>query len=206
MYDTMPGATRESLRETIMECERVGHAKGLAAGLSTALAAAGATDPPGRIAALPTDQVPEGAAVVPNAMAEQEGISFVRWPESSAEPALDSLAVLLGAVRIGVTRNLMEHAVTHLSGRTSGGEPTVRKQLVLGAIADAMTAADAARECLLVAGDVPAAVVDTHDRLTELDWEATKLLGASGFITDSPARAGYVSRLAANCWVPRGDT
>jgi hypothetical protein len=85
----------------------------------------------------------------------------------------------------------------------AGGEPTIRKQLVLGTVADLVTAAEAIRRYLTVAGEVAAAVVDAHDRLTVLGWEAAKLFGASGYLVDGPARSAYVSRLAANCWIAR---
>ena len=112
------------------------------------------------------------------------------------------MAARLAAVRLGLVRRLAERAVGHLSGRVVGGEPAVRKQLVLGTLADLVTEAEAMRRRLMVAGDVPAGVADAHERLTVLGWEAAKLLGASGYLVDGPARGVYVSRLVANCWVP----
>ncbi|MBY8885318.1 acyl-CoA dehydrogenase [Streptomyces sp. PTM05] len=211
------------MRDTIARCETTAHAEGLAAGLTQALAAArDGFSPPGRVAALPADRVPPGAAAVRNRLAEREGIGCFVWPGREAErphhvrpgheterPHHDGasddttteFAVLLGAVRLGATRRLLEHAVTHLSGRTVGGEPTLRKQLVLGTVADVMTGVEAARHALLTGASVPDAVADTHERLTELDWETTKLLGASGYLADGPARTAHVSRLLADCWV-----
>jgi hypothetical protein len=193
------------MRGEFEDCERAAAAGGLAAGLATALAAAGVGGPPGRIAALPADQVSDGAATVPHRLADLEGIRFVRAQPARSDPdgRLAVFAALLGAVRLAVTRRLLDRAVAHLAGRTSGGEPTLRRQLVLGTVADVFTGIEAARQALLVAGHVPAAVVDAHDRVTELDWEAAKLLGASGYLADGPARGAYVSRLTANCWIPR---
>jgi hypothetical protein len=197
----------------LLDCERVGHEKGLAAGLAAALdavwtpEAGGAPAPAGRVAALPADRASAGAELVPHWMASLEGVAFVRCEPAPAEATerLTAFGALLGAARLGVSRRLLEWAVEHLSGRTVEGQPTIRKQLVLGTLADVLTGVEAARRGLLVAGSVPAAVADVHDRITELDWETAKLLGASGMITDSPSRGGYVSRLTANCWIPRED-
>jgi hypothetical protein len=191
--------------DTIGECERTAHADGLAAGLAAALAGMDAGAPPGRVAAVPSTGVAEGAPVLPHGPAAREGISFVRCDDHPPAPAaeLTAFGARLGAVRLGVNRRLTEQAALHLSGRTAGGEPIIRKQLVQGALADLLAATEAIRRCLRVAGDVPAAVADVHDRLTVLDWEAAKLLGASGYLADSPARGAYVSRLTANCWIVR---
>lgn len=205
-----PAPTAHSV---LLDCEQVGHGKGLAAGLAAALdivwppADGGTPAPAGPVAALPADRVAPGAEVLPHWMASLEGVAFVRCAPAPAEAAerLTAFGAVLGAARIGVSRHLLERAVQHLSDRTVEGQPTIRKQLVLGTLADVLTGVEAARRALLAAGSMPAAVADVHDRITELDWETAKLLGASGMITDSPSRSGYVSRLVANCWIPRED-
>ena len=205
------------MRDTIVACEAAAHDGGLTSGLELALRAVDIDAPPGRVAALPSGQLPAGAAVVPHRLAQAEGITFVTWPDQPAHPAHPApekrqrpdrttvFAALLGAVRVGVSRRLLDDAVAHLSGRTGGGEPLIRKQLVLGTVADVITALDAVRQLLLVAHHVPAAVADAHDRITALDWDTAKLFGASGFLADGPVRAAYVGRLAADCWTDRED-
>lgn len=200
------------MRDTIVACEAAAHDGGLTSGLELALRAVDIDAPPGRVAALPSGRLPAGAAVVPHRLAESEGITFVTWPQRPAtdEPRqltarVTVFAALLGAVRVGVSRRLLDDAVTHLSGRAGGGEPLIRKQLVLGTVADVITALDAVRQLLLVAHHVPAAVADAHDRITALDWDTAKLFGASGFLADGPVRAAYVGRLAADCWTDRED-
>jgi hypothetical protein len=189
--------------ETISECERIAHAQGLAAGLGAALGSVDAHAAPGRVAALPAGRVAPGAALIPHRMADLEGVSFVRTAAKAtvAGEERTALAARLGAVRLGMVRSLAERAVGHLSGRVVGGEPAIRKQLVLGAVADLVTEAEAIRRLLMVAGTVPTAIADAHERLTVLGWEAAKLFGASGYLVDGPARGVYVSRLVANCWV-----
>lgn len=211
------------MRDTIVACEAAAHDGGLTSGLELALRAVDIDAPPGRVAALPSGRLPAGAAVVPHRLAQAEGITFVTWPEHPApaeHPAPEQrqprqrrqrpdrttvFAALLGAVRVGVSRRLLDDAVAHLSGRTGGGEPLIRKQLVLGTVADVITALEAVRQLLLVAHHVPAAVADAHDRITALDWDTAKLFGASGFLADGPVRAAYVGRLAADCWTDRED-
>jgi hypothetical protein len=193
------------------DCEKAAADGGLAAGLVAAIDAAGLPRPPGPVAALPTSRLPEGAELLPNRLAPLESIAFVRSPRTSAPGAdadgdgsrLTALAVLLGAVRLAVTRDLLERTVGHLAGRTSGGEPLLRRQLVVGTLADVLTGIEAARETLLAAEYLPAAAAQAHARVTELDWELAKLMGAAGYLADSPVRPAYVSRLVANCWVPR---
>lgn len=190
------------MRESISECERIAHAQGLAAGLGAALGGVDADAAPGLVAALPAARVAPGAAVIPHRMADLEGISFVR-PSARAGLSTEervALAARLGAVRLGMVRSLVERAVGHLSSRVVGGEPTIRKQLVLGTVADLLTETEAIRRLLTVAGSVSTAVADAHERLTVLGWEAAKLFGASGYLVDGPARGVYVSRLVANCW------
>lgn len=193
------------MRETISECEQAGYADGLAVGLTLALADLDACAAPGPVAALPSAATPPGTTVLPHDMAAREGISFVRPEPRRGARAVELTAFVtrLGAVRLGVTRRLMERVVTHLSGRTVGGEPTVRKQLVQGVLADAHLEIEAARRCLQVAGDLRTAVTDVHDRVTALDWEIAKLLGASGYAGESAASGAFVSRLTANCWLSR---
>lgn len=206
-------APARTAHSALLACERAAVQHGLAAGLGAALDAVQvpgsgrAPAPAGRIAALPADRVAAGAERVAHRMGTLEGVAFVRCEPARPEDAagLTAFGALLGAARLGVSRRLLEWAVEHLSGRTIEGQPTLRKQLVLGTLADVLTGVEAARRCLLVAGAMPAAVAEVHDRITELDWETAKLLGASGFITDSPSRGGYVSRLVANCWIPRED-
>lgn len=208
------------MRDTLVACEATAHDGGFTPGLELALRTVDITAPPGRVAAYPAGRVPAGAEVVPHRLAELEGVAFVAWPHPPAESAVPApydrpddlpddrrtvFAALLGAVRVGVSRRLLDDAVAHLSGRVGGGEPLIRKQLVLGTVADVTTALDAVRQLLRVAHRVPAAVADAHDRITALDWDTAKLFGASGFLADGPVRAAYVGRLAADCWTDRED-
>ncbi|MFE0651509.1 acyl-CoA dehydrogenase family protein [Streptomyces sp. NPDC059534] len=193
------------MTDMIAACEQAAHADGLAAGLAVALDGFDTTAAPGPVAAVPSAWVTTDAEVLPHHVAAAEGVSFIRCGDRTAapEPELVALAAGLAAVRLGATRRLTGHAVEHLTHRTSGGEPTIRKQLVLGTLADLLTAVEAIRAQLHVVPPTVATIGDVHDRITALDWEAAKLLGASGFLVESPARSAHVSQLVANCWVVR---
>ncbi|MFF9625769.1 acyl-CoA dehydrogenase family protein [Streptomyces griseosporeus] len=193
------------MTDLIATCERAAHADGLAAGLAAALDGFDPTAAPGPVTAVPSDWVTPDSEVLPHRVAEATGISFVRCagaPPAGPE-ALTAVGVLIAAARLGATQRLLEHAVEHLSGRTSGGEPTIRKQLVLGTVADVLTGLEALRAQLRVQAHAAASVADVHDQITALDWETAKLLGASGFLADGPGRTAHVSQLVANCWVAR---
>ena len=197
------------MQNTITACEEAGRRDGLAAGLALALASLDAGAAPGGVAALPADAVPAGSGteVIRHDMAHAEGIAFVRPATRQSVPAeeLTALAARLGGVRIGATLHLMEQVTAHLSRRVFGGEPILAKQLVQGTLADALVATETARCGLIAEVSTHAAIVDVHDRLTQVDWQLARMLGASGYVGRNPACGAYVSRLVANCWVAREE-
>jgi Acyl-CoA dehydrogenase, C-terminal domain len=187
----------------LIECERVAYDDGLAAGLAGALAGVDvAAVAPGRFAAVPRDGLPPEALTTTHTLASADGIVFLRCPGGSEDAP--QVALRLAAVRIGVTRRLVDLAVAHLSDRVSGGEPLIRRQLVTGAIADAVTTIETLRRYLPSTAAV--SLVDLHDQISALDWSVAMLFGASGYIADHPVRTLYVSALVANTWLDRGVT
>lgn len=190
------------MHDTIEQCERTAHTHGLVAGLELALAGIDVASAPGRVAALPSTRVASGSTVLPHRMAAHEGVSFVRITGPNV-PMPNGVTAALAAARIGTSQRLLEWAVAHLSDRLSGGEPLIRKQLILGSVADLHTALEAARRAVRVSWRVPGAMTDVHDRLTVLDWDTAGLIGASGYVVGSPTWGTYVSRLIANCWIAR---
>jgi alkylation response protein AidB-like acyl-CoA dehydrogenase len=130
-------------------------------------------------------------------------------PTRTAAPtgrALD-VALRFAAVRVGLVRHHLDAAVEHLTGRTGGGEPLIRKQLNQGTIADVLAGVEALRRYLETVALSPAtaSVVDIHEQLSALGWEVTKLFGAAGFMADHPVRALYVADLVANTWASKGE-
>lgn len=178
------------MRMEMLACERAAHADGLAAGLALVLDGVDPAAAPGRFAAVVS---PLGE------------ITYVESEpqKSSNRTDLNETCAHLVNVRLGVTRRLLDYAVERLAGRFVGGEPTIRKQLVLGTVADAVTAVEALRQLSQPPYPSAAALADAHDQITGLDWEIIKLLGASGFVAGGPADQVRLSELVANCWVPR---
>ncbi|MFE6038323.1 acyl-CoA dehydrogenase family protein [Streptomyces sp. NPDC056452] len=196
---TTASRTPTLTRDAIDTCEHAGRTAGPAAGLAAALARAPAHGAPGGVVARPAAAVTGTGTRIPHPMAALEGVVFLREEPDGAD--LTQLTVLLGAARLGVTRRLAEAAAAHLAGRVSGGEPTLGKQLVQAALADLATETEVLRRRLLAPTHSRAGLAEVHDRLTALDWESVKLFGAGGYVLGSPAGAGHVSRLVANCWV-----
>ncbi len=123
-----------------------------------------------------------------------EGLELVRVPP--VVPASDEPALLLAAVRIGVSRTLLDLAVDHLTARTSDGDPLTSKQLVQAAIADCATSLELCWDGVL------AGAPGTHARLDRVGWTLASLFGAAGYLTDHPARCLYLAELLGACWVP----
>ncbi|MEZ0109811.1 hypothetical protein ABH920_003825 [Catenulispora sp. EB89] len=194
------------------ECEKAGREEGLAAGLAAVLSGTSVAETaPGRYAAVPAAGAegagPDGGAtVLRHRLADAEGVVFVECPGQHPDggPTWTEVARLLAAVRLGVLRAALDRAVEHLSGRESGGEPLIRKQLIVGAIADVMAGSEMLRASVATQGG-PAALADVHTRLDVLGWEVLKLFGAAGYLAEGPGRALYVSALVAGTWVPREE-
>ena len=187
------------------ECEKAGRAAGLAAGLALALSGISVAETaPGRYAAVPAESLEDGAPVLRHRLADPEGIVFLDCPGERPDeaPGLDEVGRLLAAVRLGVLRAVLDQVVEHLSNRLSGDEPLIRKQLVVGAVADVMAGVELLRGYASTQRG-PVALADVHNRIDELGFEVATLYGAAGYLADGPGRALYVSSLAAGTWVPR---
>lgn len=193
------------VHEVTYECEHIARDEGLAAGLAAALAGIDVDAiAPGRYAAVPARDVPAGAAVYAHSLADREDIAFVACPgeRPAGSVGLAEVGRLLAAVRLGVVRRLLDEAVEHLSGRVVGDEPLVRKQLIVGAIADIIAEVETLRAYANSQQD-PDALGDVHTKIDDLGWQVLQLFGAAGYIADHPGRALYVSALVANTWVDR---
>jgi alkylation response protein AidB-like acyl-CoA dehydrogenase len=211
--------------------EQAARDQGLAAGLGLALADCDIpATAPGRYAAVPARLADGGRPVLTNSLAGREDIVFMdcglvrsRPPAAASTGELaaaisrrrDLAAVgrRLAAVRLGLTRRLLDGAVDHLASRTGGAEPLIRKQMLVGTIADVIAGVELLRALApprpartVPADAVPAdgVLADLHARITELDWQVIRLFGAAGYIADHPVRALYVSALVANTWVVGG--
>jgi hypothetical protein len=191
----------------VADYEWVGYTGGLSAGLTKALADLDDADlavaAAGGYAAVPAQRVDDGATVVEHLMATAEGVAIidVRLPAGLAplrhagDRAL-IVGVRLAAVRVGLARKALDHALSWLGDDL----PPVRLQFTVGVIADVLAALTALRKHVDQAADYPTRddVVAVHDQLTALDWQVALLFGAG---TDRSVRALFVAELVANTWV-----
>lgn len=190
--------------------EHVGYTAGLSAGLTRALADLDDADLMAAAhagwAAVPEQRVHEGASVLEHRMAASEGVAIldVRLPAGlvplrHAGDRPEVVGLRLAAVRIGLARKLLDHAI----GALTAGRPPLHHRLLLTAITNVLTALASLRGYVDGVAQSPSrdAVVDVHDRLTRLDWQVAKLFGLRGDLADHPVRALFVAALAAGTWV-----
>lgn len=168
----------------------------------------------------------------PHRLADAEGVALVRVANTRREsdaadthtapeapfqcdqPRTDlHVALRFAAVRLGVTRRMLDLAARHLGERMSGDVPLLRLQLPQATIADCAAGIELARESLAIMATTaplvgrppepdPSLLADLHARISELAWQVTTLFGASGYVADHPVRCLYVSELLRNLLVP----
>jgi hypothetical protein len=194
------------MNDYLERCEETARTQGLSAGLAVALAEVDlARTAAGRVVGVPEELASAGQLVV-----SVEPVVFIRIPSrgSEADPVPPALPAALARVRIGVSSAALAAAAEFLSARSSAGEPLVRKQLVVGTIADAVVELDLVRYEATVLAHVPdtGVAADVHTRIDRLDWEVAKLFGAGGYLTGHRAHGLYVSSLVANSWLDRTES
>uniref|UniRef100_A0AAU2V2W0 Acyl-CoA dehydrogenase n=1 Tax=Streptomyces sp. NBC_00003 TaxID=2903608 RepID=A0AAU2V2W0_9ACTN len=103
-------------------------------------------------------------------------------------------------LRLGLAEALRAACVTRLAGRRVGDTTLLQQQLVKGAVADVLAehleiraVLDGARPGARSAGMLQ----HLHGRITAADREQVRLLGAAGYLTDSPGMTAYASELLA---------
>ncbi|WP_405594730.1 acyl-CoA dehydrogenase family protein [Streptomyces sp. NBC_01092] len=187
-------------------CEQTTREKGLAAGLTSVLTDVDvAASAPATVVAVPRDWPVTTDGEVSHPLAEAESLAFVRLLRDQDAPGdwCSVVAARLARARIGLTDRVLGEAAAYLSARTAMGEPLVRKQLITGSIADLVAELPVVRHHadLLAQKPRPESAAHLHARIDRLDWQVTLLFGASGYLTDHPARGLYVSALVANSWI-----
>jgi len=201
--------------------------EGLAAGLTSAMAAIGAAPATRRgVTLLPreafmgvrewhlggvgygSDEV--AVRIVHHPFAATEGLDLIHVaatvpgtrPAAADRIIAASLALL--AVRLGLLSRVLDLAVTHLSERQAEGSPLIGKQLLQGAVADVVTVIEAGRHCLDLLGAAatpPRSALDLmHQRVGTAGWQLITMFGASGYLREHPVRCLYVADLIAACW------
>jgi hypothetical protein len=123
---------------------------------------------------------------------------------ASGPGAADRFAAGLLALHRELLRRTLRHAMSHLEGRTSDGTSLLSRQLIQGQLADVAMALSAEETMPAARGDADAARWRSHQRMVAAGRELVRLLGASGFLTDSPAADLYLAEVAGNVYLHPG--
>jgi hypothetical protein len=183
----------------VPDCREVARTGDLPAAWAALLAATGAADPvlgPRGHGLRPAEDVPPVAGDAPPAGwdALTAGWELLRAAGPDNRPP--GWVAALGRLRLGLSEWLLDQAIAHLRGRTTGGVPLIQQQLVRGHLADV---AIIQQEVLGLLAETPGSY--PHDRLTEADRVTLRLLGAGGFLSDGPGRLAYLSELLADAYL-----
>jgi hypothetical protein len=164
---------------------------------------------PDTLTASPTEYVLASSATLPGAAdspLRRLGLAFAT-AGSAAEPGTaERFACGLLTLHRDLLRRALRHALYHLDGRTSAGTTLLSRQLVQGQLADiAMTlSAEDAMPPARREADPPARW-RSHQRMVAAGRELVRLLGASGFLVDSPAADLYLAEVAGNVYLHPGE-
>jgi hypothetical protein len=110
-------------------------------------------------------------------------------------------------LRLGTSRWLLAHAVSHAQQRKVGEEPLLGQQLVKAMVADTLTAQLQA-QALLDGDAAPSAAVlaQASALILAADRIALRVLGASGFTAGLASHTAWVSELLADAYLGPGGT
>jgi alkylation response protein AidB-like acyl-CoA dehydrogenase len=167
-------------------------------------------------AELPDDALtvgPSGYALLPVSLAgpdgrlvplDADGLVVVRRPDAPPVAGRDSWLLALAWLRLGVSEGLRDATIAYLSARRVGDTPLLLQQMVKGELAEA--AIDQLEAAAVLDGAEPGQLPEPvlaalHRQVTQADRRLLRLLGASGFTSDGPGQAAYVSELLADVHV-----
>lgn len=148
--------------------------------------------------------------IEPHALARLEHLELVRvtpiMPADAGSTGRSGSggATTLVAVRAGLDRGLLGHAIGELSRRTSNGAPLTERQLVRAEIAEIAVVVETV-ESALAAGLTAVQAPLWHDELDRADQALARLFGAAGYLDDHPARALRLVTLLRDVTAPAGE-
>jgi hypothetical protein len=116
-------------------------------------------------------------------------------------PVPDEFAEGLLELHRGLIASAVGEVMRYLGARTSGGEPLLAKQLVRAELAEVALSLseDGART-----GTDPASRWYRHQTLVRTGRRLVKLLGAAGFLAESPAADLYLAEVTGNVYLHPG--
>ncbi|MGW3464485.1 right-handed parallel beta-helix repeat-containing protein [Streptomyces olivaceoviridis] len=127
-----------------------------------------------------------------------------REPEPEGGPIGPAAwAEALTWLRLGLSVRILDEALGYLRDRVTGGSPLLSRQLIKGALADAVALQLQVRSVLdaHAPGDVPRPLsAGLNAMVTQADRILLPLLGASGFTTEGPGRVAHASELLVDTY------
>ncbi|MGV9364744.1 DUF2786 domain-containing protein [Amycolatopsis sp. NPDC003731] len=191
---------------TWLRCHDAAREVGMAPALAVLHAALPAGEPvfgAGGTAVLPAGPVDGDVLVVRTAELPGGPVVLVRTHRPAGHPG-QVLATGSVWLRLGLSGALLDTGLAYLGGRRSGDTTLLRRQLVQGAVAEALTGQLEVRAFLTAqpAGPPPEALAYLHRRLTGTDRVLLRLLGAAGFVRGGAGEVADVSELLAGAYTP----
>ncbi|WP_410606157.1 DUF2786 domain-containing protein [Amycolatopsis sp. lyj-109] len=194
------------LTATWLRCHDTARAEGLRPALAVlhaALPAGASAFGAGGAAVLPAASADGDVLVVRTAELPGGPVALVRThrPAGRPDPILATGSVWL---RLGLSGALLDSGLAYLGGRRSGDTTLLRRQMVQGAVAEALTGQLEVRAFLTAheRGLSPDALAYLHRRLTDTDRVLLRLLGAAGFVRGGAGEVADVSELLAGAYTP----
>ncbi|SDC50096.1 acyl-CoA dehydrogenase family protein [Streptomyces prasinopilosus] len=154
--------------------------------------------------------LPAGARMLPTPIPAGLGVAVWRhdMPDGAAAADYGGWCETLSWLRLGLCDRLLDTVLVHLSGRTSGGEPLLRRQLLKGALADVEIERHELRAMLAeldtADGTYFPALADLHERITDSERALLRLSGAHGFTAHGPGALAHTSELLGDVYVGGG--
>ncbi|MEU7134375.1 hypothetical protein [Streptomyces sp. NPDC046261] len=151
---------------------------------------------PGRDTVVSTADLPGGGVVMAAVAADGPPAEDTAAGDDGRAP----YALGLVWLRLGLSEALRDSCLSHLGRRRTGDTYVLQQQMVKGTLADVLVEhleVRAVLEGTEPEAAPPALLHHLHGRLTRADREQVRLLGAAGYLTDSPGMTAYVSELLA---------
>jgi len=133
------------------------------------------------------------------------GLAFELAEPPIVPGAADQFAEGLLGLHRDLLHRTLRHAICHLEDRTSEGTSLLSRQLVQGQLADIAMALSV--EDAMPPGrrdSDPSARWRSHQRMVAVGRDLLRLLGASGFLADSPAADLHLAEVAGNVYLHPG--
>jgi hypothetical protein len=175
---------------------------GVGAGYLALLDAAHDRVVPGGLVANPAGIAIASARRLPDAPPTRFGLAVVRDLAPAEPDTLAAFGAELLAAHRTLLRGTIDYAIARLDGRTSAGTTLLNRQLVQGSLAEvALAVRDEETRAELEGVANAAARRYRFQALRTANRELLRLLGARGFLTDSPGADLHLTEVAGSVYL-----